>query len=79
MLTLPTRVFEETSTNFFQLGRLLTCLRGPAVGVPVVHHRMRYSTAREVAQAIISNFVDFGVLLRIQTDNGPQLSGSVFA
>jgi hypothetical protein len=41
--------------------------------------RTRYSTAREIVQATIGNFVDLGVTLRIQTDNGPQLSNGVFA
>lgn len=45
---------------------------------PVIHRLMRDPTDKEVTQAIICNFVDLGVTVRIRTDNGPKFSAGTF-
>jgi hypothetical protein len=76
---LPTRVFEDTSADLFQSGRLHVLVYADRLsGWPVIHRWMRDPTAREVTQAIIGNFVDLGVPVRIRTDNGPQFAAGIF-
>ena len=41
-------------------------------GWPIVHQWRHDPSAREVTQAIIENFVDLGVPVRMRSDNGPQ-------
>jgi hypothetical protein len=47
-------------------------------GWPVVHQWRRDPTAREVVQAVISNFVELGVPMRFRSDGGPQFNAGIF-
>jgi hypothetical protein len=44
----------------------------------VVHQWRRDPTAREVVQAVVSNFVELGVPMRFRSDGGPQFSAGIF-
>ena len=60
-----TRVFEDTSADLFQSGRVHVLVFADRLsGWPVIHRWMKDSTAREVTLAIIGNFVDLGVPVR---------------
>lgn len=70
---LPTRVFEDVSAYLFPLGPLHVLVNVDRLsGWPVVHQWPHDPSAREVTQAVIKNFVDFGVPVRMRSDNGPQ-------
>jgi hypothetical protein len=76
---LPTHVFEDVSADLFQSGRLHVLVYADRLsGWPVVHRWKRDPTAREVAQAVIGNFVELGVPMRFRSDNGPQFDAGVF-
>jgi hypothetical protein len=54
---LPTHVFEDVSTDLFQLGQLHVLVYADCLsGWPVVHRWKRDPTAREVLHAVIDNF-----------------------
>lgn len=81
MLTdpLPTFVFEDVSADLFQYGSLHVLVYADRLsGWPVVHQWRQDPTAREVTQAILSNFVELGVPMRFRSDNGPQFDAGVF-
>jgi hypothetical protein len=76
----PTHVFEDISADLFQLGRLHVLVYADRLsGWPVVHRWRRDRTAREVAQAVIGNFVELGVPMRFRSDNGPQFDAGVLS
>ena len=67
----PTRVFEDVSADLFKLGQLHVLVYADRLsGWPVVHQWRHDSSAREITQAIIENFVDLGVPVRMHSDNG---------
>lgn len=69
----PAYVFEDVSADLFQHGMLHVLVYTDRLsGWPVVHQWRRDPTAREVVQAIVHNFVDLSVAMRLRSDNGPQ-------
>jgi hypothetical protein len=75
----PTRVFEDVSADLFQLGQLHVLVYADHLfGWPVAHQWRHDPSAREITQAIIENFVDLGVLVRMRSDNGPQFEPHSF-
>lgn len=75
----PTYVFEDVSADLFQHGSLHVLVYADRLsGWPVVHQWKRDPTAREVMQAVISNFVELGVPKRFRSDNGPQFDAGIF-
>lgn len=78
---LPTRIFEDTSADLFQSGRLHVLVYAGRLSQlasdPSVDGLMD-PTDREVIQAINCNFLDLGVTVRIRTDNGPKFSAGTF-
>lgn len=76
---LPTRVFEDVSTDLFQSGQLHVLVYADRLsGWPVIHRWRHDPSAREVVQAVIENFVDLGVPVRLRSDGGPQFDSAVF-
>jgi hypothetical protein len=75
----PTYVFEDVSVDLFQHGSLHVLVYADRLsGWPVVHQWKHEPTAREVMQAVISNFVELGVPMRLRSDNGPQFDAGIF-
>lgn len=76
---LPSYVFEDVSADLFQHGSLHVLVYADRLsGWPVVHQWRHDPTAREVVQAVINNFVELGVPMRLRSDNGPQFEAGVF-
>jgi transposase InsO family protein len=76
---LPSRVFEDVSTDLSQVGSLHFLVYADRLsGWPVVHQWRHDPSAREVTQAVIENFVDLGVPVRMRSDNGPQFHAHSF-
>jgi hypothetical protein len=76
---LPTRVFEDVSADLFQVGSLHVLVYADRLsGWPIVHQWRHDPSAREVTQAVIENFVDLGVPVRLRSDNGPQFEAHSF-
>lgn len=76
---LPSRVFEDVSADLFQVGSLHFLVYADRLsGWPVVHQWRHDPSAREVTQAVIENFVDLGVPVRMRSDNGPQFHAHSF-
>ena len=76
---LPTYVFEDVSADLFQHGNLHVLVYVDRLsGWPVIHQWRRDPTAREVVQAVVSNFVELGVPMRFRSDNGPQFDAGAF-
>jgi hypothetical protein len=70
---LPTRVFENVSADLFLVSSLHVLVYADRLSKwPIVHQWRHDPSAREVTQAIIENFVDLGVPVRMRSDNGPQ-------
>lgn len=75
----PTYVFQDVSADLFQHGSLHVLVYADRLsGWPVVHQWRRDPTAREVVQAVVSNFVELGVPMRFRSDGGPQFSAGIF-
>jgi hypothetical protein len=47
-------------------------------GLPVLHQWLHDPSARELVQAVINNFLELGVPMRLRSDNGPQFEAGVF-
>lgn len=76
---LPSRVFEDVSVDLFQSGSLHFLVYADRLsGWPIVHQWRHDPSAREVTQAIVENFVDLGVPVRLRSDNGPQFDSNLF-
>jgi transposase InsO family protein len=76
---LPTRVFEDVSADLFQVGLLHVLVYADHLSRrPIVHQWRHNPSAREVTQAIIENFVDLGIPVRLRSDNGPQFEAHSF-
>ncbi|KAI9551307.1 hypothetical protein GHT06_002507 [Daphnia sinensis] len=76
---LPTRVFEDVSADLFQVSSLHVLVYADRLsGWPIVHQWRHDPSAREVSQAVIENFVDLGVPVRLRSDNGPQFEAHSF-
>ncbi len=74
-----TCVFEDVSTDLFQLGQLHVLVYADRLsGWPVIHRNRHYPSAREVVQAVVKNFVDLGVPVRLRPDGGPQFDSGAF-
>ena len=69
---LPTWVFEDVSADLFQVGSLHVLVYDGLSGWPIVHQWRPDPSAREVTHAIIENFVDLGVPVRMRSDIGSQ-------
>jgi hypothetical protein len=75
---LPTYVFQDVSADLFQHGSLHVLVYADRLsGWPVVHQWWRDPTAREVVQAVVSNFVELGVPMPIQRWNFPGRSAAM--
>lgn len=75
----PAYVFEDVSADLFQHGTLHVLVYADRLsGWPVVHQWRRDPTARKVVQAIVHNFVELGVPMRLRSDNVPQFDAGVF-
>ncbi len=75
----PTYVFQDVSADLFQHGSLHVLVYADRLsGWPVVHQWRRDPTAREVVQAVVSNFVALGVPMRFRSNGGPQFSTEIF-
>ena len=76
---LLSRVFEDVSANLFKVGSLHFLVYADRLsGWPVVHQWRHDPSAREVTQAVIDNFFDLGVPVRMRSDNGPQFDAPSF-
>ncbi|KZS09694.1 uncharacterized protein K02A2.6-like [Daphnia magna] len=76
---LPTRVFEDVFADLFLVGPLHVLVYADRLsGWPVVHQWRHDPSAREVTQAVIENFVDLGVPVRMRSDIGPQFEAHSF-
>ena len=75
----PDFVFQVVSADLFQAGKLNVLVYSDRLsGWPVIHQWHHSPTAREVARAVIGNFVGLGVPVRIRTDGGPQFAAKEF-